>query len=40
VLEIEPTNRRALARLAKIYESTENDFENAMATYKTALEAQ
>jgi hypothetical protein len=29
-----------LARLGKIYESIENDFDNAMATYRAALEAQ
>jgi Flp pilus assembly protein TadD len=40
VLEIEPHNRKALARLGKIYESIENDFESAMNAYQTALETQ
>jgi len=35
-LELSPGNRRALARLGKIYEA-ESDFENAMNTYKAGL---
>lgn len=40
VLEMEPYNRKALARLGKIYESVEGDFESAMKTYQTALDSQ
>jgi tetratricopeptide (TPR) repeat protein len=36
---LDPGNRKALARLGKIFEA-ESDFENAMATYKAALEKQ
>lgn len=37
---MEPCNRKALARLGKIYESVECDFESAMKTYQTALDSQ
>ncbi len=40
MLAIDPHNRKALARLGKIYESVENDFDQAMAIYRTALESQ
>ena len=39
-MSLEPENRKALARLGKIYESVENDFEKAMAIYRTALQSQ
>ena len=39
VIEKDPENRLALARLGKIYES-ENDYENAMVIYKKSLEVQ
>lgn len=39
VLQLSPGNRKALARLGKIYEA-ESDFQNAMLTYKTGLQRQ
>lgn len=38
MLSVDPCNQLAFARLGKIYEAYQNDYENALLIYKKGLE--